>query len=915
MSEPLLSGIRARGMVPLAIHSNPFAPQTAIEAAAEGQWLDAIIASVPDLPERFHEAGAVTIEQAGRMRLIPRHFWARGKVTARLRFKAVQQAPVTIHLHMAPVGGGAKGKKIMALIATIALVAVASFISAGALSPILGAGFAAGSFGAQAAALAVGFVGRLAITMLLSPAAKPQRDNKAPELGQAGASGNVIEPGGIFYRVAGQRRLFPQLASYPLVELVDKDEIVEATYRLTGPHALSDLEVEETPASQVTGLEFRLDDGTANNPTRLVKRYGLQTTPQKELDGHRRMPTNLARLENQAQPEESLPKPWTVTSQRDPDEIWLQFLWPAGAGKPSEGGSVLIPLRITAEAVGTAIKINLPELMFTSNITSRFSKMVVLTWDEPIAPLDRTTSPNSAFAFHTVPAQTVNPAGIGGWTTHASFGNGAAPYNANSRVTMQDDRFVVHLDEAVFPRGQQWRLTIKRGIITRYANYANTAATFDPANYTPAGSPNIFDLFGYFTSGGVHYTANSSNYLDKSVVDACILMRHASVWNKSPNPEAGNAVIEVRGVNINVTQLSVLAGGLVPSWDGVSFDGLAVSKNPADHFRQALSGPFTQDPAPTRLINDPALAAWHGENVSAGREVSLVMDGRLWRETLDAIAGAGLAKRSESRRFGVLRTRDTYSLGVTPRQVFSHLNMLNFRWDKDMAAVPDAIRARFPNRDNRWQNDYVLVKRPGLTDAEVNTIISMDAIAMDGRSQVEEFFRLYLAGAWHRNHTFTFDTWFEGLAAEEGDIIGLNHLKLARQHRAHRITAVARNGGNEVVGLDLDLEQDSNEEAGLESLADLNALADMQMQGVALAGTILTGPGIATHPLQEIPVGTRTVTFDTPFSNDNVKPGQMLLIGEPSLTYRRCEVVARKPAGEMTHTLVCVAEAPEMWSP
>lgn len=897
----------AEHVIALTVVTNPVAGDVKHYYFPLGETLDVMIASVPELADAFHRNGVVTLHRqqdngTENVSEVPRKAWSReawaqGESKARIWLK---DGKTRITLWAPAFGGGAKGKNILATVATLALVAVATVITGGAAAPFLGAGFAAGTLGAQGLALAVTFFGRLAISMVAKPAAAP-KDTTAnqPVLGQAGASGNTLDPGGSGWRVAGPLKVFPPMASFPLTELVGDDEIVEATYQLVDVHQLRNIKIENTPIGLVPDVQYHENEGTDGSTPSLVQRYGKQVQPSVELVAHRRDQTTAYLTADQLNPDACLPRPHTWTTAKDPDRIWLQFLWPTGLTDGATNAVVKMPLRLSMRISGTETVINLPELMFHSDLSVKFSKMVELTWDEPPSPIVDQAFNNGAWnAFHTVPVQTATPAGIGGWTADPSFVGGAG-INQCARVERRKDRFVIYLDPAVFPRGNYWQITMLRGSVVGGVNTST-----------------------YFTSGDVksyfHYYDTGTQYrlpytYTKTILDSCILLRAASVWDETPHPVAGDAIIQVKGRNINITQLSVEAAGLVKTWDGTGFSGLAPSNNPADWlYHVRTSDRLTAEPIPERLIDLPKMGLWHAANIAAGRTIAGVFDGRDQSETESAICSAGLAKPTRGRLYGVALQRD--SSAEMPRQVFSPKNSTGFRMDKPFARVPDAIRVSFRNKNDDWADDRRLVVRPGLTLGDVQQTLAMDAVFIDNPDQIESYFKLYLAAAWHRDHSFQFTTFFSGLAAEEGDVIGINHLMLQRLHASARIVAVTRNGLDEITHLTLDRWLGEEGSDDLEDVLDLSSLDDVSLAGVDIGAAIADAAGlVTTHVIASVDSPARRIAFAVPFVNDDVLPGNLVVAGEQGSEYLRCEITSIVSKDWKNFTITCVPEAPEQW--
>ncbi len=920
-----------KSFVALSLKTNPFAHEFDYHNMPADAPLAEILAAVPNLPDRFWRFGVVHLERGGKTSVVPKNFWALKDKSQALRVRVDAENPVVIRLYLAPSGGGGNGtKSVLAIVATLALLAVGTAITGGALTPLLGSGFALGTFGAQAAALAVTFVGRLAISMVLSPSAQNTNQNQAPVLGSAGASGNTVSPGGSFYYVAGNKKVYPQLVCIPLIEQVDDTEIVEAAYVMAGPHRLRNITAENTPVELIDGLNIVVNQGNEFNPASLLGRYGYQIQPQFELGNFKRDKTTITQLAHQISPNSDIPKPYILTSKNNPDSMLIQLLWPAGFNDPNGLFDCLMPFRLAMKALdGSTAWLNLPEVMFRNKINGRIAKSIEITWDTPPSPIVDSAQVNGAYyAYHTAQEQRFQGLATDGvvtWSAHSSF-VGGTQYSNVARVKRSYDRFVIYLDPAVFPRGKRWQVSITRGCIfnlngpfsTDFNNGSNWyywVAAERKLQWTGGGGPTVIPttLYDYRTTSGISYTSMGNGFWTNSMVDTCLVMRFASIWKGSPLPVRGNASIEVRGINVNLTQLACEAAALTPTWDGTGFSGENVSSNPADHFYNVLAGKQTSTPKPLKYIDVPALGAWWADNVARGCEVAGVFDGREHRDVLNAIASAGLASYVEGRLFGVVRQRNTQALGVPAQQGFSNANMIGFRFTKTFAPVPDAIRVSYSNRDLNWDQDQRLVLRPGVAENAATNIIVMDAVAVDKTAQIDNQFKLYQAAAFARDHVFQFETWFDGIASKKGDIISLNHLNISELHQSARIVSVERDGSNYVTAITLDAVQSINDTSGFETVLDLNSLVDLSTKGIAVAASIMTADGVISHPLNVISNATKRVVFTLPFINDNVKPENLVLMGKAGEETLRCEITDISPAPEMHFTVSCVPETPEMW--
>lgn len=200
---------------------------------------------MPDLDtRRFLEIGVVCINGEP----VPRELWPY------VRPKSRSDVIVTLHtpLHR---GRETSGKDTVRLVAAIALIAIATAVTAGAAAPLAetlftgaGATFAAGTFGAQVLAGSITIVGALALGAFVKPPAAKVDDKPPSDEGgiPAALQGNQLKRGGAIPRVIGTHRAFPPFLSQPLIDINGYDEVIEAVYGFAGPHRMRDFKFGDT---------------------------------------------------------------------------------------------------------------------------------------------------------------------------------------------------------------------------------------------------------------------------------------------------------------------------------------------------------------------------------------------------------------------------------------------------------------------------------------------------------------------------------------------------------------------------------------------------------------------------------------------------------------------------------------------
>jgi predicted phage tail protein len=163
-----------------------------------------------------------------------------------------------------PKGGGGDGKSVIGMVAMLAVVVAAAWVSAGALAPLLGTAFEAGAMGAMIAGAVIGAVGGMIVNALFPPATA---DLGSVSLGGSGFGssptysweneGNAIAEGVALPVGYGKFRVTPPLISKH-VETDGDNHYLNLLYAVTD-HALdsiSGVEVNGNPVEYFEGVNI-----------------------------------------------------------------------------------------------------------------------------------------------------------------------------------------------------------------------------------------------------------------------------------------------------------------------------------------------------------------------------------------------------------------------------------------------------------------------------------------------------------------------------------------------------------------------------------------------------------------------------------------------------------------------------------
>jgi|GEM_PF-1266129 len=905
----------------------PFAVMTAAyrDYRQVGETILDMVKSVPDLPKDFLERGVVKINGEA----WPRELWSV------LRPRATSEWPICVTLHYPPGkspgggGGASTGKTVLSLVAAFALVIITGGIAGGALAPLLGASFAANTIGATALAAAIGIGGALALSALSPPpslanvgvgavAGGAQDDTNTDQKRSASASGNVLSPGGSIPRVVGTHLIYPPLISEPFVEIVGDDEVVHAAYALNGPHQLDDIRLNGTAIAEAEDVEFETREGFETDADiTLVTRYARTIGPQITLSVHSVDSNTQNLLKHPLDPASDLPVFAQVASpaRKTQDEIWVQFSLPNGISiNGSTSTDVAIPLRVRFRKRGDSDWNNLPELHLSDSTLQTRRRAILFQWrtrGDVIEPVP--TKSGFYYANRNVPGQSIAPA-TDGWVASSYFtdASGTVDYlNTGSEGTTKitnlclfDNRVEVYLDEATFPKGV-YEIEIKRG--TAYKVSSFTAAT-----YTYGGT--LQDFFAYSNMTTPTIPESRSN-----LADIVQLIRVVSVVNASPVNKKGFALIAVKAFNRDVSQLSVLASGLVRDWDGSGWNTWTTTSYPAAHYADILCGYQNAEPMPPDLRDDTGLVAWRTTCITNGWTCDAIIDDFRKQDALTLLASCGYARPYQCEIYGVIVDDDVS--GDAPVQIFSRRNSANFHFEKAFARPPKGFLVNFNDRAANYAPAQIQVDQ---RDASITTSGRYESITYDGLVDEDAviaraLFDLDQANL--RSVFYAFDTDVESIVCRKGDLIGFQHDTLNGYGEGVLKSKTVVTGN--ITTLTLDSTIRIVNEPDCISVTDILSVPDVFELGVTTNIAIRRRDGsITTHALSNATGESAVLTLATPFADTaNILGradtddtyGCLVVAGTPGETvYRRFKVASIAPTKELQATIVAVDEAPEL---
>ncbi|MGY5791904.1 host specificity factor TipJ family phage tail protein len=245
-------------------------------------------------------------------------------------------------------------------------------------------------------------------------------------------------------------------------------------------------------------------------------------------------------------------------------------------------------------------------------------------------------------------------------------------------------------------------------------------------------------------------------------------------------------------LNGTVNQLNCIASPRIRSWNGSTWVANQITRNPADHFRQALQGNANARPAADSAIDLEIIQDWHAFNVANGFTYDKVCSDQVSvYDRLTEIAAAGRASVSfRDGKWGVVWD----VAGSEIVQHFTPRNSSGFSSVRAYADLPHGFRVNFINRTNNYLNDERVVYDDGYSAANATKFEGIDFPGVTDPKLIWKHGRYHIAQLRLQRETYSLTTDFEHLVCTRGDRVRVNHDVVLWGLGAARVKAVSAGG-------------------------------------------------------------------------------------------------------------------------
>jgi hypothetical protein len=829
------------------------------------------IVALAEVPQWILETGEVAING----HIIPRRHW---RLVRPKDGMVVTIYPPTLH-------GGQQGstKQVITIVATIAIIAGAALISGGTLAPFLGAGFAAGTFGAAAAGAAFGIAGQLALRALAPPpvASNGKNRNFRPEA-VAGITGNAIAPFEYLPKVMGTVTASPPFLMQPYSLLVDGTVEVYAIVGLAGYTRINSILINGVPYTEFPDVEVETREGgtSSSSALTLITRMGVERQGEafSEFDLEQSSSDRTDRLVDQSTPDNSKPVYHLFQTVSEPDEAILRLALPAGYYFQRNDGSTLraaIPFRIQLKRHGSTTWLNGPEIHISplDDWAKPLRQHIRLVW----GTMSGSASPTSSEATYYVFGYTGSDSF--GWSAHSQFRQTGTLKPAKN-VQVDRDGVTLYLSGSTFPV-DKYDIRIMRGC-------GYELASFSPSAYEYNGSASNARFFDYFLDSGTYKVKVSQQKL----VGAAQIEAFTCIKDTHPiGVRTDLCLIAVKARKTKIESISGSFTSYARTFNGAAWStGYSATSNPAALYREVLIGSLNAQPLSTSLVDAFGLGDAYLDCQSNGYQANGIIQGYSVEQTLQELAATCRGVPRQEEKWSILLERDTSAESEV--QLLSSRIIRNLSVERTFTKVPHAIRAEYLDEDDDFRATETIVYAPGYTSSNATLFQAIRYNLFTDRTKVRERAEFDLAQMIYRKNTYSCEMDWAHLVSGRGTLVALAVDELDSTVGSAVIAEVLTSAGN-VTGLRLD------------------APVTTPTTGAGVTIQLDTGSTL-TKQIASV-TNSQTILFTTAFADPGtIVAGKIVAVGAFVSTARRCKVfnIERLPNLEARVTLL--DEAPEI---
>lgn len=762
---------------------------------------------------------------------------------------------ITLHI---PVhgGGGGEGKNLFATVAAIALIGASLFVGSFGV-PFLGSAFAAGSIGANLVAGGLSLAAAMLLQGLNPSSSASSQTTK--EIGVASAT-NSFELFGPLQRVLGTRKVAPKMIMPPFTSFDGDDQIVSLAYGLSGPHRIEDVRSGAAKLADDPNVEIEIREGFADDaPITLSENTVIEQQVGIAMTDFVTISSSEASTDLDTTISPNVPQ-WHRLETRDtPDAALIQFSLPGGLFNltPSDPDSdvqvaAVTALRVRLRRSGDTNWRNLPELVLRGRRGQDAIRLALKFVWCAAGDIPATTAIAANWKGFSWIYNVVTDVVGGTFVADAYFSAPVMDFEDAQHLTcyLDTDEFVPGRYEIEVIRGQ----TVHSSIWDPVGHLlASTWPTFFEADESTSPPTLVRGINRYVRSIRIDTV--------QSIYD-----EHPFDFTNQPT-----AVIAIRARNRSLSQVTCIASGYIPDWDGAAWIDDQVTSSPASWYRHVLADDLNAKPVPLSLISAPEVQTLHGWNKRRRLEVNAIIEGQPVASVISVIAQSGFFRPSYGAPYRPVpdRRRDRTTI-VTQR------NAGRFSFQKPFTQIAHGVRVSFADAARDYELREIVVYADGynedgsggLEEATLFESVTYPGIVHEWQAIARA--KRDLRTAKYRSTLIMFSQDFEHLGYGMGSRLLLETDILGKHGGRGRIAEVVLNGSDEVEALRLDEHWNFD-----------HAIANSLDRAVTIR---CPDGGLITAQVTDDDTDPELVTFTTPFAMPTYAGGDLVVEGAVVVT-------------------------------
>jgi hypothetical protein len=250
---------------------------------------------------------------------------------------------------------------------------------------------------------------------------------------------------------------------------------------------------------------------------------------------------------------------------------------------------------------------------------------------------------------------------------------------------------------------------------------------------------------------------------------------------------------------------------------------------------------------------------------------------------------------------------------------------MSFR--KAMPRMPDGLRVTYRPDDQDYDSEQISIFLPGVVASENARMEQTSYEGLVSEEKIIKRGRFDLSQARVRGTFYSFDAPVESIVCRRGSLIEVEHDILSRLTSSAKIRRRIFDGSN-ITAVDMDSSVYIVNEQDMHGLANMRAAQNMHEVGMQASMFLRHSDGaMETYEIANETGWAKRVTFAVPVSDETwdggpydrnpialIEPGVLAQFGHYEKGIRRLIVSNIEHGPDLTASLTCLDEAPELWS-